>query len=261
MRVNPTPRAQPVTHAGAAASIGTDPRAGHHPGDTEHHSSGERATVEQGSAPPVILTSRPLVALYRARARRRAARSAHGRGARPSPAALALAVALCTAVAVAFLILLLLGLLAALTLLSPHEPSAPPETTTAPTAIEASPTSSMASPAHLDHAPPDRLRAVDTRPASVGDRAATTSLTARRVLALVQSVDELIDNVQQWLVGIMAALATLFLMIGGVRYLMANGKPGEIEEAKSAFRSAGIGYVLALLAPLVVEILKSIVGA
>lgn len=43
--------------------------------------------------------------------------------------------------------------------------------------------------------------------------------------------------------------------------MMAGGDPGEVERAKTAFRSAGIGYALALLAPLVVTILKQIVGA
>ncbi len=63
-----------------------------------------------------------------------------------------------------------------------------------------------------------------------------------------------------WIVGILAGLATLFLTIGGVRYLMAGGDPAEVEKAKTAFKSAGIGYALALLAPVVVTVLKSLVG-
>ena len=54
-------------------------------------------------------------------------------------------------------------------------------------------------------------------------------------------------------------LATLFLTIGGVRYLMAGGDPAEVEKAKTAVRSA-IGYGLAILAPGIVTILKSLVG-
>lgn len=37
--------------------------------------------------------------------------------------------------------------------------------------------------------------------------------------------------------------------------------PGEVEKAKQSFKSAGFGYALAALAPLVVEILRGIVGA
>jgi hypothetical protein len=81
------------------------------------------------------------------------------------------------------------------------------------------------------------------------------------VLAVAGSVNEVLNNMRNWIMGILAALATLFLSIGGVRYVMGGGDPGEVEKAKTAFKSAGWGYGLAVLAPLVVEILKGIVGA
>jgi hypothetical protein len=52
----------------------------------------------------------------------------------------------------------------------------------------------------------------------------------------------------------------LFLTIGGVRYVLAGGDPAEVERAKTAFRSAAIGYALAILAPVVVTVLRSLVG-
>ena len=73
-------------------------------------------------------------------------------------------------------------------------------------------------------------------------------------------IPTVINNLQTWLIGILAGLATLFLVIGGVRYVISGGNPGEVEKAKTAFRSAGIGYCLAILAPVVITILKSIVG-
>ena len=82
-----------------------------------------------------------------------------------------------------------------------------------------------------------------------------------QVLAFASSVEDVFNNIRNWLVGILAGLATVFLTVGGVRYLMAGGDPGEVEKAKTAFKSAGWGYGLAALAPLVVEILKGIVGA
>jgi Type IV secretion system pilin len=81
------------------------------------------------------------------------------------------------------------------------------------------------------------------------------------VVALAASVTDVLNNVRNWIMGILAGLATVFLSIGGVRYVMGGGDPGEIEKAKTAFKSAGWGYGLAALAPLVVEILKGIVGA
>src|SRR5262249_47378242 len=81
------------------------------------------------------------------------------------------------------------------------------------------------------------------------------------VVALAGSVTDVLNNVRKWIMGILAGLATGFLSIGGVRYVMGGGDPGEVEKAKTAFKSAGWGYSLAALAPLVVEILKGIVGA
>lgn len=70
----------------------------------------------------------------------------------------------------------------------------------------------------------------------------------------------ILGNATAWMVGILAAVATLFLTIGGIRYLLAGGDPGEVEKAKGSFKSAGLGYALAALAPMVVEILKGILG-
>jgi hypothetical protein len=81
------------------------------------------------------------------------------------------------------------------------------------------------------------------------------------VLALVGSVNAVLTNIRNWLMGILAVLATVFLSIGGVRYVVAAGDPGEVEKAKTAFKSAALGYALAALAPLVVSVLKGIVGA
>jgi hypothetical protein len=80
-------------------------------------------------------------------------------------------------------------------------------------------------------------------------------------LALVGSVSDLFSNIRNWLMGILFGLATVFFSVGGVRYLMAHGDPGEVEAAKRAFKSAAVGYGLAALAPLIATILQQIVGA
>ncbi len=76
----------------------------------------------------------------------------------------------------------------------------------------------------------------------------------------VNTIPQVLDEATKWLMGILAAIATLFLTIGGVRYVTAGGDPGEVEKAKGAFKSAGVGFALAALAPIVVGILKSILG-
>jgi hypothetical protein len=82
-----------------------------------------------------------------------------------------------------------------------------------------------------------------------------------QVLTLAASVDEVLNNIRNWLMGILAGLATVFLSVGFVRYLMAGSDPGEVEKAKGAFRAAGFGYAGCALAPLIVTVLKGIVGA
>ena len=74
-------------------------------------------------------------------------------------------------------------------------------------------------------------------------------------------LSQVIDNLRVWLVGILAALATLFLTVGGVRYMTAAGDPAQVERAKTALKSAAIGYALAALAPILVQILRSVVGS
>ncbi|PSK65580.1 hypothetical protein B0E53_02481 [Micromonospora sp. MH33] len=76
------------------------------------------------------------------------------------------------------------------------------------------------------------------------------------VVLAAESIQQVANNIRTWLLGILVAVATLFLTVGGLRYLAANGDPGEVEKAKLALRSAAIGYALALLAPLFVTIVS-----
>ncbi|MDF5758802.1 pilin [Spongiactinospora sp. TRM90649] len=80
-------------------------------------------------------------------------------------------------------------------------------------------------------------------------------------LAVPATLNQVVDNLRKVIVGLLVALATLFLTVGGVRYILAGGDPGEVEAAKKTLRYAALGYGIAALAPLLVNILKSIVGA
>ena len=88
---------------------------------------------------------------------------------------------------------------------------------------------------------------------------AVPGLAAGHLLAAA-SIGQVISNATAWIVGILAGVATLFLTVGGLRYLMAGGDPAEVERAKTALKSAAIGYGLAILAPVIVTVLKSLVG-
>ncbi len=73
-------------------------------------------------------------------------------------------------------------------------------------------------------------------------------------------LNTVIDSVRNWVAGLLVALATLFLTIGGARYLTANGNPRAVEEGKAAIKSAMIGYALAALAPMLVSILQKVLA-
>ena len=93
------------------------------------------------------------------------------------------------------------------------------------------------------------------------DAPASAAVAADPVPLAVADLPTVINNMTVWITGIIAAVATLFLTIGGTRYLMAGGDPSEVERAKGSLKSAGIGYGLALLAPVILTILKNILGA
>jgi hypothetical protein len=109
-------------------------------------------------------------------------------------------------------------------------------------------------------------RAATTIAAIVAVTATTLAVAAGPAVAAdttplaVNDLPTVIGNMTTWITGIIAAVATLFLTIGGARYLMAGGDPSEVERAKGSLKSAGIGYALALLAPVILTILKNILG-
>ena len=108
----------------------------------------------------------------------------------------------------------------------------------------------------LTHRPPAWLRRVPRPPG--GHALLAVPLIAPPLAA--DSISQVLHNTTLWIIGILAGLATLMLTLGGVRYLMANGDPAEVEKAKTALKSAAIGYALAILAPVIVTVLKSLVG-
>ncbi|WP_431947894.1 pilin [Actinacidiphila sp. bgisy167] len=77
----------------------------------------------------------------------------------------------------------------------------------------------------------------------------------------VATFPQVINNCRNWIMGIAGGTATLFLTVGGLRYVMAGGDPGEVEAAKRALRSAALGYGITAMAPIISAVVQSIVGA
>jgi len=95
---------------------------------------------------------------------------------------------------------------------------------------------------------------------SPDDPAAPVAILADQLRA-VATLPQVMNNVRDWIIGLLSGLATLFVTVGGLRYLMAGGNEGEVMKAKGTLKSAAYGYALAALAPVLVDILKSMVGA
>jgi hypothetical protein len=158
----------------------------------------------------------------------------------------------------------------------PDRPGRPPTTPRTPrrdrTEEAATTHPTPTNPTQPDRAGPARrlLRRLARRPPTVVRRLGIAALIILGLLVVVAppafaaggspTLSGVISNLTNWIVGILAGVATLFLTIGGLRYLTAGGDPGQVEKAKIALKSACIGYALAILAPLLVSILASLVG-
>jgi hypothetical protein len=77
---------------------------------------------------------------------------------------------------------------------------------------------------------------------------------------VVNSLPVVIANLQAWVLGILGAVATLFLVVAGVYWATAGGDPSQVERAKLALRNALVGYGLAILAPVLLQVVRGIVG-
>ena len=76
----------------------------------------------------------------------------------------------------------------------------------------------------------------------------------------VKTLPQVIDSLKLWIMGILAGVATLFLVIGGLRYMAAGSDPSQVEQAKGNIKSALVGYAMAVLAPVILQVLQGIIG-
>lgn len=80
------------------------------------------------------------------------------------------------------------------------------------------------------------------------------------VLAQAASVDQVLTNIRNLILGLAGGFVLVCWSVAGTRYLLSQGDPSETERAKSAFRAGAYGFGLVILAPLGVTILRGIVG-
>jgi hypothetical protein len=74
------------------------------------------------------------------------------------------------------------------------------------------------------------------------------------------SLDQVLTNIRNWVMGILGGYAAVCFTLAGIRYLSAHSDPAEIGKAKDSFQNGLKGVGLAVLAPTIVAVLKSIFG-
>ncbi|MEV0133700.1 hypothetical protein AB0H83_35210 [Dactylosporangium sp. NPDC050688] len=80
------------------------------------------------------------------------------------------------------------------------------------------------------------------------------------VVVAANALPVVIANLQAWVMGILAAIATFYGVLGGVYRATAGGDPTRVEQANGYFKNALGGYALAVLAPVLLDVVKGIVG-
>jgi hypothetical protein len=80
------------------------------------------------------------------------------------------------------------------------------------------------------------------------------------VYLAANSLPVVIANIQKAIMLLLDAIATLFLVLAGVYYATAGGDPAQVDKAKGALKNALVGYGLAVLAPILLQVVHGIVG-
>jgi hypothetical protein len=69
--------------------------------------------------------------------------------------------------------------------------------------------------------------------------AGAPAYAADPMILAANDLPTIITNITTWIVGLLVGVATLFLTIGGIRYLAAGGDPAEVEKANGSFLRLG----------------------
>lgn len=75
------------------------------------------------------------------------------------------------------------------------------------------------------------------------------------------SISQILGAVFFTLISIIAGISVIFIIIGGIRYILARGDPKATESARGTITAAIIGLVIALLAVVIVTVVTGFLGA
>lgn len=74
------------------------------------------------------------------------------------------------------------------------------------------------------------------------------------------SIVDILNRLRDTLMLVIGSLSLVMLTVGGIRYIAAGGDAQGVRDAKHTVRNALIGFGIAVLAPVLIQIIKAILG-
>lgn len=90
--------------------------------------------------------------------------------------------------------------------------------------------------------------------------AVTPVLITSPVASKVGTLGDVFGLVFNFLIAIVGGLAVIFIVIGGIRYILAGGDPKATDSAKNQITGALIGLIIALLAVVIIKVIGTFIG-
>ena len=74
------------------------------------------------------------------------------------------------------------------------------------------------------------------------------------------SINDILNRLRDTLMLVVGSLSLVMLTVGGVRYVISGGNPEGVNAAKGTVKHALLGIAVAILAPVFIQIIKTILG-
>lgn len=75
------------------------------------------------------------------------------------------------------------------------------------------------------------------------------------------SIADILNRIRDLLMLLIGSLSLVMLTVGGVRYVTAGGDKDNVQQAKQTVKHALLGVAVAILAPVFLQLIKTILGA
>jgi Type IV secretion system pilin len=74
------------------------------------------------------------------------------------------------------------------------------------------------------------------------------------------SIVEILNRLRDTLMLVIGSLSLVMLTVGGIRYVTAGGDKDGVAGAKQTVKHALLGLAVAILAPVLIQVIKTILG-